>query len=165
MPKAVSDSLRQSTWRLDSVGPGTFKQRMDQEHKDIVMMQLQMMSNVPRPAGPLVHPSLGDEYSTWLMSAKTVVGSRSIFVWNGWTPQIETCTFTNRNIVEQKGVMHDEKPGWADRGCYTEAGTGLVSAMRTEQGGKPAEPSRGQQSRLGNAVLRTHMHERCSLGG
>lgn len=92
---------------------------MDQEHKNIVIMQLQVMSSVPRPAGPFVHPSLGGEYSTWLMSAEMGSDFIAIFISNDWTRQIETCTVTNRNIVEQKIAMHDEKPGWADRESHT----------------------------------------------
>lgn len=76
------------------------------------------MSSVPRPAGPLVHPSLVGEYSTWLMSAEMGSESIAIFVSNEWTRQIETCTIANRNIVKKKGAMHDEVSGWADRESY-----------------------------------------------
>lgn len=65
-------------------------------------MQLQTMSSVPRPGGPLVHPSLGGEYSTWLMSAEMGFKSIAISVSNEWTRQIETCTIANRNIITER---------------------------------------------------------------
>lgn len=50
-PKAVRASLRHSIWVRDSLGPGIFMHRVDQEHRTIVIRQLQRISSAPLPSG------------------------------------------------------------------------------------------------------------------
>lgn len=50
MPNAVMDSFRRRICDFDSLGPGTFKHRIDQEHNNMVILQLQIMSSVSLPS-------------------------------------------------------------------------------------------------------------------
>lgn len=70
-PRAVRDNLRHSICIRDSFGPGIFMHKMDQEHRTMVTTQLQMISNVPLPSGPDVHPCL--KFELWVVFFSEIV--------------------------------------------------------------------------------------------
>lgn len=77
-PRTVRDNLRHSICIRDSVGPGIFMHRMDHEHRTMVTPQLQMISNVPLPSGPGVHPCLRSKFWVLFFPETVALGSSAI---------------------------------------------------------------------------------------